>query len=316
MTKAMTKASALTQPTLRPRLGTVEWLGSKPVAPWIFLAPTLLFALVFFILPLIYAFYISFTRWDGLTPPRVIGLDNYFYVLTVDPVFWKTVWNTLYFAGASIVIGVPLAVVLAYAFARSRGQILWRSIYWLPMITNVVAVAYIWRFVLDDRYGLLNRALAAVGLGAPRWLNDPSIAMTTVALIFVWMQLGQNMLLFSTGLATIDESYYEAARLDGASESQIFFRITLPLLMPTTLFVLITNFIAGLSYFALNLVLTDGNGGPMRSTTVTGLYMYQTAFNDLRMGRASAMAYILFVVILLITLVQLRVFRRGGVEAH
>ena len=294
----------------------LEWLGSKPVAPWIFLAPTLLFALIFFLMPLVYAVYISFTTWDGLSSPRWVGLKNYSYVLTVDPVFWKTIWNTLYFATVSIAVGVPLAVVLAYAFTRSRGQVFWRSVYWLPMITNVVAVAYIWRFVLDDRYGLLNRTLGLLGLGAPRWLNDPSIAMTTVAMIFIWMQLGQNMLLFSAGLANIDESYYEAARLDGANEVQVFAQITLPLLMPTTLFVLITNFIAGLSYFALNLVLTDGNGGPMRSTTVTGLYMYQTAFNDLRIGRASAMAYILFAVILVITLVQLRVFRRGGVEAH
>ena len=305
------------RPQHRPRRWkAVEWLGSKRVAPWIFMAPMLAFALVFFVLPLIYAVYISLTIWDGLSPPRWAGLKNYSYVLTVDPVFWKTIWNTLYFATASIAVGVPLAVVLAYAFTRSRGQVFWRSVYWLPMVTNVVAVAYIWRFVLDDRYGLLNRTLALLGLGAPRWLNDPSIAMTSVAMIFIWMQLGQNMLLFSAGLANIDESYYEAARLDGANERQVFLQISLPLLMPTTLFVLITNFIAGLSYFALNLVLTDGNGGPMRSTTVTGLYMYQTAFNDLRMGRASAMAYILFVVILVITLIQLRVFRRGGVEAH
>ena len=300
----------------RRRWKSTEWLGSKRVAPWVFLAPMLAFALVFFVLPLIYAVYISFTVWDGLSPPRFVGLRNYSYVLTVDPVFWKTIWNTLYFATASIAVGVPLAVVLAYAFTRSRGQVFWRSVYWLPMVTNVVAVAYIWRFVLDDRYGLFNRTLALLGLGAPRWLNDPSIAMASVAMIFIWMQLGQNMLLFSAGLANIDESYYEAARLDGANERQVFFQISLPLLMPTTLFVLITNFIAGLSYFALNLVLTDGNGGPMRSTTVTGLYMYQTAFNDLRIGRASAMAYILFVVILVITLIQLRVFRRGGVEAH
>ena len=315
----MTNTASTTNPRLRHRprrWRQTEWLGSKRVAPWVFLAPMLAFALVFFILPLIYAAYISFTTWDGLSPPRWVGIKNYSYVLTVDPVFWKTIWNTLYFASVSIAVGVPLAVVLAYAFTRSRGQVFWRSVYWLPMVTNVVAVAYIWRFVLDDRYGLLNRTLALLGFGALRWLNDPSVAMTSVAMIFIWMQLGQNMLLFSAGLANIDESYYEAARLDGANERQVFFQISLPLLMPTTLFVLITNFIAGLSYFALNLVLTDGNGGPMRSTTVTGLYMYQTAFNDLRMGRASAMAYILFVVILVITLIQLRVFRRGGVEAH
>ena len=280
------------------------------------MAPVLVFAVVFFILPLIFAFYISLTKWDSLSPPKWVGLDNYKYILSIDPVFWQTFWNTLYFAFGSIVLGVPLAVALAYAFSRSRWQGLWRSIYWLPMITNVVAVAYIWSFVLDDRWGMMNRTLGLLGLGAPGWLTNPSIAMTSVILIFVWMQLGQNMLLFSAGLSDIDESYYEAARLDGASERQVFFQITLPLLMPTTLFVLITNFIAGLSYFALMLALSDGTGGPMRSTTVTGLYMYQVAFSDLRIGRASAMAYVLAAVILVITLVQLRLFRRGGVEAH
>ena len=292
------------------------WLGGKQAAPWIFMAPALAFAVVFFILPLVFAFYISLTKWDSLSPPKWVGLDNYIYILSIDPVFWQTFWNTLYFAFGSIVLGVPLAVALAYAFSRSRWQGLWRSIYWLPMITNVVAVAYIWSFVLDDRWGMMNRTLGLVGLGAPGWLTNPSIAMTSVILIFVWMQLGQNMLLFSAGLSDIDESYCEAARLDGASERQVFFQITLPLLMPTTLFVLITNFIAGLSYFALMLALSDGTGGPMRSTTVTGLYMYQVAFSDLRIGRASAMAYVLAAVILVITLVQLRLFRRGGVEAH
>ena len=301
----------------RPRQASfLAWLGGKQAAPWIFMAPVLAFAVVFFILPLVFAFYISLTKWDSLSPPKWVGLDNYTYILSVDPVFWQTFWNTLYFAFGSIVLGVPLAVVLAYVFSRSRWQGLWRSIYWLPMITNVVAVAYIWSFVLDDRWGMLNRTLGLLGLGAPGWLTDPRIAMTSVILIFVWMQLGQNMLLFSAGLSDIDESYYEAARLDGASDRQVFFQITLPLLMPTTLFVLITNFIAGLSYFALMLALSDGTGGPMRSTTVTGLYMYQVAFSDLRLGRASAMAYVLAAVILVITLVQLRLFRRGGVEAH
>ncbi len=298
------------------QVSLLGWLGSKSAAPWIFLAPVLIFAVVFFILPLIFAFYISLTKWDSLSPPKWVGLDNYTYVLSVDPVFWQTFWNTLYFAFGSIVLGVPLAVALAYAFSRSRWQGLWRSIYWLPMITNVVAVAYIWSFVLDDRWGLMNRTLGFLGLGAPGWLSNPGIAMTSVILIFVWMQLGQNMLLFSAGLSDIDESYYEAARLDGANGLQVFFQITLPLLMPTTLFVLITNFIAGLSYFALMLSISDGTGGPMRSTTVTGLYMYQVAFSDLRLGRASAMAYVLAAVILGITLIQLRLFRRGGVEAH
>lgn len=314
----MTEAAPLSLAARRSRrrAGLFSALATKTVAPWVLLAPTLIFAVVFFILPLIFASYISLTKWDSLTPPKWVGLANYQYILTTDPVFWKTFWNTLYFAFGSVALGVPLAVVLAHAFTRSRFQVIWRSIYWLPMVTNVVAVGYIWWFILDDRWGLINRTLGFLGLGAPGWLTNPNLAMTTVILIFVWMQLGQNMLLFSAGLSDIDETYYEAARLDGASERQIFFQITLPLLAPTTLFVLITNFIAGLSYFALMLAITDGTGGPMRSTTVTGLYMYQVAFADLRLGRATAMAYVLAAVILVITLVQLRIFRRGGVEAH
>jgi multiple sugar transport system permease protein len=301
-------------PRRKPRL--LDWFATKRVAPWVFLAPTLAFAVVFFVIPIIYAFWISLTRWDTLTPPVFVWFDNYKFLLTTDPVFWQTFWNTMYFAAASLVLGVPLAMALAYAFTRAKGQAVWRSLYWLPMITNVVAVAYIWKFIYDDRYGVLNRTLGLLGLGAPGWLTNPSLAMTSVVIVFVWMQLGHNMLLFSAGLSNIDESYYEAARLDGATEGQIFRKITVPLLMPTTLFVLITNFITGLSYFALMLALTDGNGGPLRATTTTGLYMYNMAFADLRMGRASAVAYILFAVILVVTLIQLRIFRRGGVEAH
>ncbi len=288
--------------------------GSKAVAPWIFLAPVIAFGLVFFLLPLGYAAYISLTKWNSLTPPSWVGLKNYAYLLTVDPRFWGTFFNTLYFAAGTLVVGVPLALVLAYAFTRAWGQAFWRSIYWLPYITNVVAVAYIWQFILDDSFGLLNRALGFVGLPGPGWLTDPALAMTSIILIFVWMQLGHNLLLFSAGIAGIDESYYEAARLDGATETQLFRHVTVPLLKPTILFVLITNFITGLSYFVLMLVMADvAPSGPIR---VTGLYMYEMAFGDLRLGRASAAAYILFALVLVVTLVQLRVFRRGGVDAH
>ena len=297
-----------------PRLTLGQRLSSRTVAPWLFLAPVIVFGLIFLILPLVYAASISLTRWDSLMPPRWVGIEHYRFLLTEDPRFWSTFLNTIYFAFGTIAIGVPLAMVLAHAFTRAYGQAFWRSIYWLPYVTNVVAVAYIWQFVLDDSYGLLNRLLGAVGLPGPGWLTDPALAMPSVILVFVWMQLGHNLLLFSAGLQGIDESYYEAARLDGASPVQLFTRITVPLLKPTILFVLITNFITGLSYFVLMLVLTEG--GPIGRTTVTALYMYDTAFSDLRLGRASAIAYILFAFVLLVTLVQLRIFRRGGVDAH
>lgn len=292
----------------------MKFLSSKRTAPYLFLLPVFLFGLVMFGLPLLYSAYISFTSWDSLSPPRWVGLDNYIYLLTRDRFFFTSLLNTFYFAFGTILIGVPIALVVAYAFSRSRYQSLWRSLYWLPMITNVVAVAYIWQFVLHDTYGILNSTLSWFGLPGPGWLTDPSLSMFSTILVFVWMQLGHNMLLFSAGLSDIDETYYEAARLDGASAWQIFSKVTVPLLKPTILFVLITNFITGISYFTLMMVLTEG--GPLRTTTVTALYMYEMAFADLRLGRASAAAYILAAIILVITLLQLRYFRRGGVEAH
>lgn len=301
-------------PAQNPAGSSMQWLASKPVAPYLFLLPVFIFALVFFFLPLGFSLYISFTNWDSLQPPRWAGLANYFYLLTRDKAFFQTLFNTFYFAAGTIAIGVPLALVVSYAFSRSRFQALWRSIYWLPMVTNVVAVAYIWQFVLADTFGLLNRFLGLFGLAGPGWLTNPSLSMFSVIMVFVWMQLGHNMLLFSAGLNNIDETYYEAARLDGANSWQVFSGITVPLLKPTVLFVLITNFITGISYFTLMLVLTEG--GPVRSTTVTALYMYEMAFADLRLGRASAAAYILFVMIFIVTLVQLRMFRRGGIDAH
>lgn len=292
-------------------------LLTKKAAPWVFLLPIVLFALVFFVLPVLFAAYISLTTWDSLSPPRWVGLRNYGFLFLTDPVFWRTVWQTLYFATGSLVIGVPLALVVAFAFSRSRSPGVWRTLYTLPMVTNIVAVALIFSFVFRETDGALNRFLGLLGLPGPGWLTDPSLAMLSAILVFVWMELGRNMLLFAAGLQQIDPSYYEAASLDGASTWHLFRHITVPLLRPTILFVVVTGFISGMSYFTLMLVLFPGTqGGPSRAALTTGQYMYQMAFEDLRMGRASAVAYVLFALVLVATLVQLRLMRRGGVEAH
>ena len=292
----------------------LERLSSKRVAPYVFLAPVAVFSIAFFLGPLLFAAFVSLTNWDAVTPPKWVGLGNYAYLFGQDPFFLQSIWNTFYFAAGSVLLGVPLALVIASVISRSKFEGLWRTIYWLPMITNIVAIAYIWKFLLADTSGLLNRALDLVGLPGPNWLTDPAIAMPSVILVAAWMSLGHNVLLFLAGINELDESYYEAARLDGASAAQLFRHVTLPLLRPTILFVLVTTVITALSSFALMLILTEG--GPVRSTTVAGLYLYDMAFTDLRLGRASAAAYILFVIILAVSLVQLRFFRRGGVEAH
>lgn len=292
----------------------LEWLSSKRVAPYLFIGPVLVFAVLLFIGPLLFAAYISFTDWDGMSSPKWVGLHNYVFLIGRDRFFFTSIWNTLYFAAGFVIVSVPSSLIAAAMINNSRYQPFWRTVYWLPMITNIVAVAYIWWYILNDTSGLLNRTLDLLGLPGANWLTNPSTSMFSVILVASWMSIGQNVLVFLSGLTEIDDSYYEAAKLDGANPLQLFWYVTIPLLRPTILFVLITSLISALSSFVLMLILTEG--GPARSTTVTGLYLYDMAFTDLRLGRASAAAYILFGIILAISLVQLRLLRRGGVEAH
>ena len=287
---------------------------SKRVAPYLFTAPTIILGIAFFAGPLLVAAYISFTDWDGVSRASWVGLKNYIYLADQDRFFLTSIGNTFYFAFGSVVAGVPSALVIAALITRSRYQSFWRTVYWLPMITNIVAVAYIWWYILNDTSGLLNRALDLLHLPGPDWLTSTSTSMVSAIMVAAWMSIGQNVLLFLSGLADIDDSYYEAGSLDGAGPLRLFWHVTLPLLRPTILFVLITSLITALSSFVLMMILTEG--GPARSTTVTGLYLYDMAFTDLRLGRASAAAYVLFAIIFVISLIQLRLLRRGGLENH
>lgn len=286
----------------------------RAFVPFLFLAPALAFGVVFVAVPIGFAFYLSFTNFQAFVPSRFVGFDNYVHLFARDPFFFQTLGNTFLFAAGAIALGVPLALVTAYAYSGSRLKPLWRSLYWLPMATNVVAVAFVWRFVLDDSTGIVNQALDRLALPGPGWLTDPSFAMLSVILVFVWMHMGRSMLVLSAAIENLDEGCFEAARLDGANAWQLFRRVAVPLLRPTLLFVIVTDLITCLSSFPLMLVLTEG--GPAHATTPTALYMYQMAFADLRLGRASAAAFVLALLILVLTLVQLRFFRRGGLEGH
>ena len=285
-------------------------VSGRALAPYVFLSPLIVFTLVFFLIPLGFSVYLAFTRWNPLSTPRWVGFANFEWLLLRDDTFYETLWNTFVFAGGLVLIGVPLALALAFVFSRARGKATWRSIYYLPQITNVVAIAYIWQFILDDRYGLVNRLLGQVGIAGPNWLTDPLWAMVSVIVVMVWYDLGKNMLVLSAALENVDETLYDAAKVDGASVWETFTAVTIPSIKPAIMFVSITSFITGMGWFALILAMT--RGGPRGATEVTGLYMYQMAFQDLRMGRASAAALILFAIIAIITLIQLRFFRRGG----
>ena len=276
-------------------------------APWLFLAPLLAYTGVFLVLPLGFSLYLAFTRWNPLSEPRWVGTRQFEYLLTRDDAFWGTLANTFVFAGALVVIGVPLALALAFVFSRARGKVAWRMIYYLPQITSFVAIAYIWQFVLDDRYGLANRLLGFAGLRGFDWLSDPTMAMVSVILVMVWYDVGKNMVVFSAAIEGVPKDLYEAAELDGASTWTQFRRITVPIIRPAVLFVTVTSFITGMGFFALILAMTGG--GPRGATEVTALYLYEMAFQDLRMGRASAGALILFAIIAALTVVQFRLLR-------
>ena len=304
----------MTTPTgSAPTAARSRRLRQQDWAPYVFLAPLLVFFVLFFLLPIGFSLYLTFTRWNGLSAPDWVGLGNFRFILQ-DPGFRRSLANTLMFAGGTVFLGIPLALLIAFTFTQSRFRGLWRSVYWLPMITNVVAIAYLWQFILDGRYGLFNRVLGSFGIAGPDWLSNPAYAMWAVIIVAIWTGLGANMLIFSAGLEGIDDSYTEAAQIDGANLWQSFWNVTLPLLRPTLLFVTVTSFISGMGAFDLVLALT--NGGPAGSTSVAAFYMYQTAFEDLRLGRAAAAAFVLFVIIFVLTLLQLRFFRRGGVEAY
>ena len=291
-------------------VGLAARLGTPRLAPFVFLAPLALFTLVFFLLPLGFSVYLSFTRWNPLGEPRWVGLKQFEYLLFRDEQFWATLSNTFVFAFGLVLIGMPLALALSFVFSRAKARAVWRAVYYLPQVTNIVAIAYIWQFVLDDRYGLINRALGAVGIAGPDWLTDPTWAMVSVILVMIWYELGKNMIVFSAALENVEGILYEAATLDGATVFEQFRHITIPSIRPAITFVAITSFITGMGWFALILAMTGG--GPRGTTEVTALYLYQMAFQDLRMGRASAAALLLFVIIGLITLVQVRVLNRRG----
>ena len=277
------------------------------MTPYLFLAPIAVFTAIFFVAPLVSSVYLSFTRWNGLSAPRWVGVDNYTFLLTQSPEFWATLINTLIVAGSLVVIGVPLSVVLAAVFARSRGRAIWRSVLLLPQVTNVVAIGYIWQFVLDDNNGLVNRSLGGFGVRGPDWLSDPIWAMVSVIMVMIWYEAGKNMLILSAAIDGVSPSLTEAAQLDGAGPVRIFWSITLPLIRPALTFVVITSFLTGMGWFALILAMTGGD--PRGATNVTALFVYNMAFEDLRMGRASAGAMILFVLVALVSILQFRALR-------
>ena len=275
-------------------------------APYAFLAPVMIFFVVFFALPVAFSLYLTFTRWNGFAPPSWVGIDNFTFLFN-NADFLLSLRNTLFFAAGTVFLGIPLALLVAFTFTQSRLRALWRSVYWLPMITNVVAVAYLWAFILDGRYGLFNRFLGLFGVSGPNWLTDPQYAMWAIIIVSIWTGLGANMLIFSAGLEGIDASYTEAAQVDGAGLVQSFWNITLPLLRPTLALVLVFSVAGSLLAFDQFFIMT--NGGPANSTITAVYSIYRTSFISFKLGYGAALSVFLMVVLAVVSAVQMLLLR-------
>ena len=291
----------------------VRFPAEGSAAAWFFVAPALLLIGVFFFVPVAASLLLSVTDFDiyAVASPentRFVGFDNYGRLLRT-PLFWASLRNTFYFAlvGGPLTIAVSLAAALLVNAKLVRWKSLFRTIYFTPFVTTLVAVAIVWRYLYHTRYGLLNYTLGALGVAPVDWLGDPRWAMPAIILMAVWKNFGYNMLIFIAGLQSIPDELYDAANVDGAGPVRQFFNVTLPMLRPTLLFVSVITMIGYFQLFAEPYVMTQG--GPLRSTTSVVLLMYEEGFRWWRMGYAAAIAFVLFVVILAFTLVQFRIQR-------
>ncbi|HSU43149.1 MAG TPA: sugar ABC transporter permease [Casimicrobiaceae bacterium] len=294
----------------------VRALAGRHHVAWWFVGPALLVIAVFFVLPVVAALAMSLTDFDiyalaDLSNLRIVGLRNYVELLQ-RPLFWKALGNTLYFVGAGVPLslGASLGAALLLNSRLARFQPFFRTALFAPVVTTVVAVAVIWRYLLGTRYGVVNYALGAIGVPAVDWLGDPRFAMPAIILFAVWKNFGYNMIILLAGLQNIPNELYEAARIDGASAFARFRFVTLPMLAPILTIVAILTVAGYFQLFAEPYVMTQG--GPLQSTVSVLYFMYEEGFKWWNLGNASAVAFLLFLLIFAVTLLQTRQLRRGG----
>jgi len=292
---------------------TIE--GRQARAGWVFLSPALLLFGVFFVIPVVAGLLLSFTDFDvygigAIETVRWVGLNNYTGLLH-DPDFWNALRNTMIFvvAGGPLSVAVSLGAALLLNAKAARFKPLFRTVYFAPVVTTLVAVAIVWRYLYHPHYGLLNQGLSKIGISPVDWLGDPHFAMPAVILMSVWKNFGYNMLIFIAGLQSIPEEQYESAAVDGAGAVRRFFHVTIPGLAPVLLFVGITTMITAFQLFAEPYVMTAG--GPLGATRSLVLLMYEEGFRWWRMGIASAIAFVLLAITLAATLVQLKLRRQS-----
>lgn len=272
--------------------------NSQTSAAWIFVFPALLGMLIFIIIPIFFSFGLSFAKWDLLNSIQFVGLDNYKEIFT-EPLFGKILLNTVVFALATSFFGVIIPLILAAIMnSKIRGADFFKTAYFLPFITPMIVIGIVWEWIFDPNIGLLNKVLQV----HINWLYDPHWAMPALIIVSVWKLIGYNMIIFLSGFSGISNSMFEAAKIDGANPVETFFYVTIPLLSPTIFFVVIITAVSSFQVFDLIYLMTQG--GPLDSTNVLVYAIYKNAFEYFNAGKASAIAYVLFVIILVLTLLQ------------
>jgi multiple sugar transport system permease protein len=284
---------------------------------YIFIAPAVILFIVFVVGPLMASFYWSFTEYNGIQPARWVGLENYRNIFFSDHRFWKSLKNTVFY---TLVIPPGVAISLLLAIAVDQGIRLrnfFRIIYFIPSVTSIIALSVIWKWLFaGEKYGLINYFLMSIGLRPVDWLMSPVWTLPAIMIMSIWAGIGYNMLLFLAGLQTIPSAMYEAAEMDGANMWGKFRHVTLPLLKPTMVFVIIMGFIASFQVFERVYIMTEsefGMGGVLDSALTIVAYLYDMGFRKFQMGYASALGYIVFMVIFAVTMINVK-FVKSRIE--
>lgn len=273
-------------------------LNKQGIAAILFILPAIIGTFVFIIIPTIASFALSFTQWDLLNEIKFVGLQNYKEIFT-DSVFIKILTNTFVYAAATTFFGVLIPLILACILnSKIKGKDFFKTAYFLPFITPMIVIAIIWEWIFDPNIGILNHILKL----NIHWLYNPMFAMPSLIIVSVWKLIGYNMIIFLAGLASVNNDLIEAAQIDGANKLQTFWKIIIPLLSPTIFFVIIITAINSFQVFDLIYLMTQG--GPLDSTNVIVYAIYKNAFEYFRIGKASALAYVLFIIIFILTSIQ------------
>jgi multiple sugar transport system permease protein len=311
-THAQTSSARSSTPVRRKFL---RWRPDQQWEAYLFLLPSLLGFVVFVALPVVISLLLSFVDWNLLTQPEWVGLANYRQMLTRDPVFWRVVRNTAYFMVTIVPLQLLLGLLLATALNQAiRGALVYRVIYFMPVVTTIVAGAIVFQFLLNRDFGIISQAIWWLGrttglpISPPDFLNSTTWSKPAVVMLTLWKNTGFTMVIYLAALQGVPQELYDAAQVDGANFWQRFWRVTVPLISPTTFFLLIIQMIGAFQLFTEAYTMT--RGGPAQSTLTVVYYIYQNAFEFQRMGKASAIAWFLFVFIFLFTLLQTQMQRR------